>query len=305
MLIHRAVESDHARILPFVLADPLGWVDESIYRRYLASGSYGLDRIWLAEESPRIRGCAIWYGSPSGDHPLILDCLWVDRDVMDRAGLGAALMKAASCPFLFHLFLKPDWRDDPMSYAEVEWRVAASRAADLRCQLERLRFEWTAEAGLPLPSERLIFFPEPDDDVFLNVFQQVAIGSLDHGTIESVARLGLEGHARETLACHRGMRGDRAWWRTAFTRNGERVGFTIPSANEDSHVIGYLGVVPEMRGHGYAVDLLAEATRILAGDGAERVRADTDLTNVPMARTFERAGYRNFGVRLVLSGTRN
>jgi len=45
-----------------------------------------------------------------------------------------------------------------------------------------------------------------------------------------------------------------------------------------------------------------------AVDGTQRTierRADTDLTNVPMARTFERAGYRNFGVRLVLSGTRN
>jgi len=70
-------------------------------------------------------------------------------------------------------------------------------------------------------------------------------------------------------------------------------------------VNGYLGVVPEMRGHGYAADLLAEATRILAADGAQLVRADTDLANVPMARTFERARYRNFGVRLVLSGTRN
>ncbi len=192
-----------------------------------------------------------------------------------------------------------------MSHAEVEWRVAASRAADLTRHLERLRFEWTAEAGLPLPSDRLIFFPESDDAVFLNVFQQVAIGSLDHGTIESVARLGLEGHARETLAYYRGMRGRREWWRMAFTRNGERVGFTIPSANEDSHTIGNLGVVPEMRGHGYAVDLLAEATRILADDGAQRVRADTDLANVPMARAFERARYRNFSVRLVLSGTRN
>ncbi len=301
MLIHRAVESDHARILPFVLADPLGWVDEPIYRRYLASGSYGVDRIWLAEESQRIRGCAIWYGSPSDDHPFILDCLWVDREVVDRADLGTALMQAASLPFEFHLFLKPHWRDDPMLYAEVEWRVVASRAAGLTGQLERLRFEWTAESGLPLPSERLTFFPEPDDDVFLNVFQQVAFGSLDHGTIESVARLGLEGHARETLACYRGMRGRREWWRTAFTQNGERVGFTIPSANEDSHVIGYLGVVPEMRGHGYAADLLAEATRVLAADGAQRIRADTDLANVPMGRTFERARYRHFGVRLVLS----
>ena len=97
------------------------------------------------------------------------------------------------------------------------------------------------------------------------------------------------------------MRGDRAWWRIAHTPGGQLVGFTIPSANEDYPVIGYLGVVPEMRGHGYAVDLLAEATRILAAHGAERIRADTDATNVPMAAAFERARYRNFSVRLVFS----
>ena len=72
-------------------------------------------------------------------------------------------------------------------------------------------------------------------------------------------------------------------------------------SNEDNPVIGYLGVVPELRGHGYAVDLLAEATRILASHGAERIRADTDTTNLPMAVTFERARYRLFGVRLVFS----
>ncbi|RPI52033.1 MAG: GNAT family N-acetyltransferase, partial [Acidobacteria bacterium] len=109
----------------------------------------------------------------------------------------------------------------------------------------------------------------------------------------------------KTLACYRGMRGDRAWWRTAHTSDGALVGFTIPSANEDFPVIGYLGVVPEMRGHGYAVDLLAEATRILAANGADCIRADTDALNLPMAATFERAHYRNFGVRLVMSTAAN
>jgi len=35
--------------------------------------------------------------------------------------------------------------------------------------------------------------------------------------------------------------------------------------------------------------------------GAQRIRADTDTTNLPMAAAFERAGYRRFGIRLVLS----
>jgi RimJ/RimL family protein N-acetyltransferase len=42
----------------------------------------------------------------------------------------------------------------------------------------------------------------------------------------------------------------------------------------------------------------------LVDAGAERIVADTDTTNVPMARAFERAGYRTFAIRLVLSAPR-
>ena len=38
-------------------------------------------------------------------------------------------------------------------------------------------------------------------------------------------------------------------------------------------------------------DILAEGTRILAANDAPRIRASTDLGNVPMANAFRRAGY--------------
>jgi GNAT superfamily N-acetyltransferase len=75
----------------------------------------------------------------------------------------------------------------------------------------------------------------------------------------------------------------------------------MPSANAGGPVVGYLGVLPEQRGHGYSDDLLAEITHLLAETGAEHIRADTDFGNVPMAKSFERLGYRNFAVRRVLS----
>jgi hypothetical protein len=65
--------------------------------------------------------------------------------------------------------------------------------------------------------------------------------------------------------------------------------------------------LPEHRGHRYSDDLLAEITHVLAeliqrGEAkGDRIRADTDLTNKPMAAAFERAGYRNFTVRMVAS----
>ncbi|MFA3876649.1 hypothetical protein ABS735_23645 [Streptomyces sp. MMCC 100] len=45
-------------------------------------------------------------------------------------------------------------------------------------------------------------------------------------------------------------------------------------------------------------NLLAEGTRLLTAQGAERVTADTDLGNRPMARAFERAGYDDFAGRI-------
>ena len=250
--------------------DPIGWVDAEVYRQYLASESYGSERIVVAEDNRRVRACAVWYGARPSDINLILDCLWVDSDVGDRAALGAAVMQAGHAAFKsrgsrilpeYHLFLKPDWQKDPDTSVEVEWRRDAAVTAGLTHKIERLRYEWTRDAGIEEPSGRLVCSPEPDDDVFLDVFGRVAIGKPRSRTRDVVAKLGVHGHASATLACYRGMRGDRAWWRMAYTPNGKLVGFAIPRANEDNPVIGYLGVVPEMRGRGYAAELLAEATR--------------------------------------------
>lgn len=311
MRVRQAFEADHVRVLSLILRDPIGWIDAQRYTRDVASGSYRANRLWIAEDDTgRIVGCAVWWGFCESEHPLNLDCLYVDRAEADRIALGAKLLRAGQTAFLskgvqdlprFDIFLKPEWRGDSEVRTEIEWRRAAAQAADLTVEGERLRYEWTPDAGLEQSSLRLLFSPDADDNVFLDAFRRVAVGSLDQETRRDLMSVGLERHARKTLACYRGMPGNRAWWRVAHLPDGTLVGFTIPSANEDNPVIGYLGVVPELRGHGYAGELLAEATRILAANGAERIRADTDATNLPMAATFERARYRLFGVRLMFS----
>jgi RimJ/RimL family protein N-acetyltransferase len=139
------------------------------------------------------------------------------------------------------------------------------------------------------------------DDEFLAVFAAVTAGSLDDATRRGIAAHGVEGQARDDLECYLGMPGDRGWWRLAETAAGELIGFVVPSANAGGPVVGYLGVLPAHRGRGFVDDLLAEATRILVGAGATRIVADTDAANAPMAQAFDRAGYRGFAVRLVIS----
>ncbi|SEM48490.1 hypothetical protein SAMN05414137_13026 [Streptacidiphilus jiangxiensis] len=60
----------------------------------------------------------------------------------------------------------------------------------------------------------------------------------------------------------------------------------------------------EHRGHGYAEELPAEGTRILAADGAELIRAGTDVGNAPMAASFARTGYDVFQRVLLMSWDR-
>ena len=66
---------------------------------------------------------------------------------------------------------------------------------------------------------------------------------------------------------YKSMPGDRAWWRLAYDADGKLIGFEIPSANAGGPVVGYLGVLPEHRGHRYIDDLLAEITHQLAETG--------------------------------------
>lgn len=78
-------------------------------------------------------------------------------------------------------------------------------------------------------------------------------------------------------------------------------GFVIPSATRSGPNIGYMGVVPEARGHRYVDDLLAEATSFHAQRGAAQISATTDITNLPMAAALARHGYVPSERRLVFS----
>jgi len=84
------------------------------------------------------------------------------------------------------------------------------------------------------------------------------------------------------------------WWTVAELPDGNRVGFVIPARNPYNAIIAYIGVLPAHRGNGYVDEILGEGTRVLAAENAPRIRASTDLGNVPMANAFARAGYVAF-----------
>jgi RimJ/RimL family protein N-acetyltransferase len=306
------IELDH--VLALTSDEPVWRLSADAYRSEAAQQQYRPEWTWAAwGPDGQVLARALWWGQSDSERPLALDCLAVVDDVptAERAALAAALLRAghrsfreagAETPPLYNLMRLPGgWRDDPAYAAAVTWRQDAARRAGLSVEVERLQFEWTPPMPLPAAPERLVFSPEPDDDLFLEAMRRVAEGTLDAHTRESEAANGPETTARESLQFYLDRPGKREWWRLAHTRDGTLVGLAIPSATPYARNVGYLGVVPELRGRGYVSELLAEITRFHAADGAERVTATTDLGNRPMAVALARAGYRNTEVRLIFS----
>jgi GNAT superfamily N-acetyltransferase len=279
------------------------------YPDLLANGEYRPQWTWVALRGGRTCVArAAWWADPASSHP---DCLhWFDPGAgPDRIEVGATLLTAAHRTMRtadgdlpeYHLFLPPAWRELPAARAAGEDRIAAAGKAGLRLFVERLNYRWTRDCPLPARSTRLEFRPAGDAEV-LDVLRRVLAGTLDADSRRDVEQHGLDRAAEQQLAELYWFPAPRDWWRLGYDRAGELVGITVPTRNYAIPVIGYLGVVPEQRGHGYAADLLAEATLRLAGEPEGQIGADTDLGNTPMAATFARAGYPVIRTRLVLAG---
>jgi len=295
VLIRHATPAEMAEPAEFAVEDPVGSVDQDRFREEAAAGRMRPEWTWFADDGSRIVARALWWGRSDSERPLALDCLDVVPGVPDRAALATELLVRGHAEFgmapEFNLRLPDGWRGDPDIAAAVTWRTGAATAAGLTSAVERLQYEWTPAAGVPAPAGRLVFHPGQDEE-FLAVFQRVAVGSLDVETQRDVAAIGADRQARSDLEFYLSCPGERSWWRLAETTGGELAGFAIPSATPYHRNVGYLGVVPELRGRGYVDDLLGEITRLHATDGADCITATTDVSNAPMAAAFDRANYQ-------------
>jgi RimJ/RimL family protein N-acetyltransferase len=278
--------------LPYVLNDELA-DDLAVGRRRAAW-------MWVAVRGDRVVARIAWWGREPEPVPLLLDVFDLDEAVPDRRAVGerlvaeamAAVVPADQTPPEYLRMVPSDWHDDPARVAEL---MAILAGAGARPLVERLRFEWRPGTPLPEPRGRLGFRPVRDADEMLDLMTEVSDGTLDGHTLEDLRsmspREAARAHFDRELAHYRSP---REWWLVGTLPDGEPVGFACPARNEYGPIIGYIAVRPAHRGKGYIDDLLGEATRLLAGRGVPRIRAATDVGNVPMARAFERAGYANF-----------
>jgi GNAT superfamily N-acetyltransferase len=293
-LVIRALVEDEARKLFESLPDPgarlvgraLLEAPHNVYETRAAGGEYRPDWTWVALRGGEVVARAAFWAGPDDAAPLALD--WFD--FTDRAA-AVELLRRVPLRADYELTLPPRWREDAAVRAAGEARIAAAAEAGYRPLVERYYYDWTPACGLPDRPGRLVFRPEPDDEAILDVLRRVHSSTLDAHARRAVERGGVELAAQEELDFFRWCPSPREWWRLAYTPGGELAGIQVPGRNQRVPVVGFIGVVPEQRGHGYGYDLLVECTHQLAEEGAEKIAAATDVGNAPMAAAFARAGY--------------
>jgi len=256
------------------------------FRESLTKRHYRPEWTWVALRDGVVVARAAWWGGPDDTEPHLLD--WYD---FTDADAGEQLLRNAGPRTDFCLVVPPGWRDSPEVRHAATTRIEAAQRAGMRPLVERLHYTWTPKVGLPPDPGRLVFRAEPDDEVILDALRRVHSVTLDAHALRAITEQNLAAAAQEELDFLRWMPSPRQWWRLAFTGSGDLVGITIPGRNYARPVIGFVGVVPEQRGHRYGYDLLFEATRVLAGEDAAEVGAETDVTNFPMASIFARMRY--------------
>ncbi|MFJ6632302.1 GNAT family N-acetyltransferase [Streptomyces sp. NPDC091376] len=272
-----------------------------------AGGSRRPEWAWVALDGDRLLARLAWWTTPGGDVPLQFDFFDVDDTLpqADRDEIGLRLFKTATAAVFpagetlpgYGRFVPPDWHEDPAAREVVESRTRVLESTGARLLVERLRLQWTPSSLLPESKGRLVFRPVADREDLLALMAPVMEGTLD---AHSQAQLASGLSPREAAERHYDgefarFTSPQEWWRIAeLADGGDPVGFVVPARNNYHPIIAYIGVLPEHRGNAYIDEILAEGTRILAAEGVDRIRASTDLGNVPMAKSFARAGYVNF-----------
>ncbi|MFP8959095.1 GNAT family N-acetyltransferase [Streptomyces nanhaiensis] len=264
------------------LPDPLGARESHRRTRFRPDWK----RVALRDGEVVARGA--WWGGPDDSEPVNIN--WFDVAEGEEEA-GAELLRSAPWQVELEINLPGGWRDKPDLRPAAEARFAAARAAGYELLVERFLYRWTPERGLPERPGRLHFSAEPDDNVFFGALRRIHSVTLDAHALKAIKKGGLDQAVQEELDFFHWCPSPREWWQIAHTPEGDLAGIHIPAHNPSGPTIGFIGVVPEQRGHSYAYDLLAECTRFLVEQGAEFVSGATDRGNFPMAASFAKAGF--------------
>ncbi|MER7170320.1 GNAT family N-acetyltransferase [Streptomyces mesophilus] len=287
-LVIRALNESDAAL--FDSLDDPGLVGRAIagieYATFAEGGDYRPDWTYVALRDDRVVARAAWWGAEGNEKPVLLN--WFDFAEGEQDA-GTELLRRAPFDVEYELMLPPDWRERPETLAAGQARIAAAEAAGMKMLVERYHYRWTPECGLPPRPDRLTFREERDDAVLFGILRRIHSATLDAHALRSAAEHDLDKAAQEELDYIHWC--PEAWPQLAYDAEGELVGMHLPVRIPSGFAAGFIGVLPEQRGHGYAFDLLAECTHFMVDKGATVVVGATDEGNFPMAAHFAKVGY--------------
>ena len=272
---------------------------------YLASLTAGRTRpewTFVALRDGETVARAAFWGRPGAAHPISLDWFELGDSTPE---VGAELARAAYAEVAdaeggrpeFQLVLPPDWRERTDVRAVAQARIDAIEGAGLSAFVERWGYRWETADGLPERGDRLVFTEAADDELLAAVVASLT-GTFDAHDGENIARDGVEAAGRESWTFLNSLAG-REHWRLAKDADGSVVGAIFPTTVPSGRAsIGYIAVMPDHRGKGYVNELLAEMVHSHVGRGAALITGNTDLANFPMAKAFNRAGFRTTSAQI-------
>lgn len=262
--------------------------------------------VWVARRDDRIVSRVAAWGPGDSGTPGLIDLVDVGTEP-DRVDVTAQLLRGAARGFRELgsdeveqiVFAPTTWRDDPP--AALTDLLAASDQAGFEVLVTRRRYAWTPKTALPgAPAAlRLTGVGGVDDPALRDAYQRTFAGTLDAHTRRSLRSRSAAEIAGEDLAAMATFNGPVEGWRLAHDESGALVGLVVGTRGERA-LIGFVGVVPEQRGHRYARQLVTAMVREQAEAGASIVIGETDDENLPMANAFEKAGFRQESARIDL-----
>jgi ribosomal protein S18 acetylase RimI-like enzyme len=186
-----------------------------------------------------------------------------------------------------------DSRLNPEVHDHLDERRRLLEGAGLSIFQEKEGF-WWEDDGAPIDDAGRLSYrslAELGRPAFSAVFGRGPEGTLDRNDRYYWTRCGPDGWAAEMLGFCRAS--DEESWLVGVDPAGDPVGYVLVSAFDEDGVatIAHIGVLPERRGNGYGLDLLAAGMRAARERGFRAMLNDVDVENRPMLGAFERAGH--------------
>ncbi len=286
-------------------------VDSPTQRRYrtrahlsatFSSGRRKPEWVWAARAADGAVVGHVAALSPSGQAPEILEHFGLPadpaqaRELIVRATDAARSLGAREAG----IFAPPG---STLTDPALQPLVGPLCAAGWKLLVERRHYEFepTPELGQGIETRlRMEQLHDPADPRLAFVHRECLRGTLDAADAADIQRLGFDAASKKILASMLEADPVDCIW-LAFDEEGQAAGMVSGLVTRSGRgYVWFVGVVAAYRGRGYGRELLAWMTRQLIAHNATMLIADTDTTNLPMAKAFLSAGWIQTETRIDL-----